>query len=116
MKVEIESVINENNEIVGIDNWSEATAKLVADELKLPLPGDLEDPNNNKFEYDLSDSDVFSRIYSRINRSEEFSYVDNESYYEDTKIHLVYEMTTGGKATLSGDLSTENYKLEVVRD
>ena len=98
--------------VLGIDSWLGDTEKLINDELSLSI--DTTNINNNIIEYPISDSDTFSRVYSKINKSTEFTYIDNESFYEDTQVTLVYEIP-GGKAKLYANLQTDNYILTVER-
>lgn len=102
--------LHENDGVVIYDQWSpEYASELVKATLNL---NDYTEVSENKLVYKLTDSDVFSRVYSKINKSTEFTYIDNESSYDNTSITLVYSFE-GGKATLSGDLRTENYQLDI---
>lgn len=87
-----------------VDNWNDNVSKIIYDELQLTMDDDQ--LSDSTIDYNISSSNAFSRIYSRINKSPKFTYIDNESYYGDTTISLVYKFDLG-KATLSGDLSTE---------
>lgn len=101
---------NINEAIVGVDTWTESTKITIYDLLGLSDPIE----STNTLEYPIEDSDAFSRVYSKINRSMEFNYSDNESYFDDTTIKLVYDLD-GSKLVLFGDLNNNVYRLEVTR-
>lgn len=95
-----------NNVVLGIDNWSDSTTKLIENELGLSP----EEVNKDEIKYTISDSDTFSRIYSKISRSTEFSYIDNESYFDNMTFSLVYGIP-GGKVSLSANLKYNAFEL-----
>lgn len=89
-------------------DWSNRVGDLI--EVKLGV--DLYSKDGDLL-YDISDSDSFSRILSRVNKDTEFTYVDNESIFEGNDLRLVFDFSEG-KLILDADIDADRYWLKVV--